>query len=88
MAKPKRHMVIEKCYATRMLVVYCDRHTEQSAEIKSIEGVNLVTIWEDKLWVYTDPRYDLDEIATEIEDMLTPIEVPKAFLEAMEDCDE
>ena len=81
MAKPKCAVVIEKLYSTRMLIIYCDHHAEQAIEIKSIEGVASVTIWEDRLWAYIDPRYDLDEVAAEIEVILTPVEIPEACLE-------
>jgi len=81
MAKPKCPVMIEKVYKTRKLIVYCDHHAEQAAEVKSIEGISSVRIWEDKLWAYVDPRYDLDEVAVEAEVMLTPIEIPEAFRE-------
>lgn len=80
MAKPRYAVVIKRCYAVRVLYIYCDHHEEQAAEVKSVEGVSGVTIWPEKLWAYVDPRYDLDEVADEIEVMLTPIEIPEAFL--------
>lgn len=81
MAKPKRAVVIEEIRAVGVLFIYCDHHVDQAAEVKSIEGISSVIIWEDKLWAYVDPRYDLDEVAAEVEAMLTPVEIPEAFLE-------
>ena len=73
MAKPKRDVLIETVLATRVLRVYCDRHEEQAAEVKSIEGVSGVTVWDHYLWVYVDPRYDLDEVAEEVKEVVSPV---------------
>lgn len=80
MAKPKRAVVIRKL-SVGVLWVYCEHHAEQAAEVGAIEGISAVTIWGDMLWVWVDPRYDLDEVAAEVEVMLTPVEIPEAFLQ-------
>lgn len=64
-----------------MLLIYCDNHANQASEIQSIEGVSSVTIWPTSLWAHIDPRYDLDEVASEVEEMLAPVEIPRAFLD-------
>lgn len=81
MAKPKYDVIIVKSPVTGVLRIYCSNHAQQASEIKSIEGVNLVSIYDDCLSTYVDPRYDLDEVAAEIENMLTPVEIPEAFLD-------
>jgi hypothetical protein len=80
MAKPKHDVVIVKSVSVGALRIYCSNHAQQASEIKSIEGVNLVGIYDDCLYAYVDPRYDLDEVTAEVENMLAPVEIPEAFL--------
>lgn len=82
MAKPKVKILVECDDNSRHIKVYCDNPTEAVWELKNIEGIQQViySLSFPCISVWCDPRYDREEIAQEIRDLLTA-EVPDAFRE-------
>lgn len=82
MAKQKRKVFIDVIFSSvGTLIVYCDRPREVISEVAGIEGVRDAFVgFDGRLLVLTDPRYDVQEVITEIEELLTA-EVPDVFRE-------
>lgn len=79
MAKPKKSVLIEKL--PNHLRVWCNNPTQWLSDLASIEGIIRV----DNLTggctiLHCDPRYDLSELAQEVEQLLMA-EVPEVFKE-------
>lgn len=76
MAKPTTEIKVErKAYGT--LFVWCD--DKYIEDLLKIEGINLHTRLNGDLHVIdVSPRYDIDAVITEIENLGAPI--PEAFL--------
>ena len=70
MATRKREVVVRRIYAAgkpinERLEVHADAEFKNA--IEQVEGVSLVIGDENWLYVETDPRYDTDEVAVDIE---------------------
>ncbi len=80
MAKPKQDIKVI-VYPPTLMQVWADDPKRATAEIVDIEGVNVVIGGsENPINAYLDPRYDINEVAKEIERLLLS-EVPKVFRE-------
>ena len=80
MAKPKRELIVKEI-PDNTIHIYCDNPEKVMAEIREIEGVNIVFLTSTlPVNVKIDPRYDLGEIAEEIRELLSA-EVPAVFRE-------
>ena len=83
MAKPKRKIVIgvHKSEVVPGMSIYIANPEDHMRDVSSVEGVLTVSLFSSRnsLMVTTDPRYDVSEIAQEIEELLTA-EVPDVFL--------
>lgn len=79
MAKLKQKVLV-RIRAEALLFVWCDNVANQIADMLSIEGVKSVFTSNSGgfLEVFTDPRYDTNELAVEIEKLLLA-EVPEEF---------
>lgn len=79
MAEQKQKVLV-RIMADALLYVWCDNAANQIADMLSIEGVELVFASNSGglLEVFTDPRYDLSELAIEIKELLLA-EVPEDF---------
>ena len=69
MATKKRNVVIDKIEIAQLLLVYADLALEDT--IAQVEGVHQVhTNPGSPYYVTPDPRYDIDEIAMDIENAI------------------
>lgn len=82
MAKPKQKILIEVFHRGGEMHIWSSDKEQDATTIKDIEGVDAVFTRQtmNLISVYVDPRYDINEIATEIEALLTA-EVPPIFRE-------
>lgn len=84
MAKPKQEVLVETIWEG-FLKIWANDPTSRLNEIRSIEGVEWV---EHKsgysIGVGIDPRYSTEEVAQEIEELLTA-SVPPVFTEVFEE---
>ena len=80
MAKPKTNLIINPHHNVGLIDIWCDNPTEVLREISQIEGVVNVAYFKHggNISAYIDPRYDIDEIAQEIKDLLSS-EIPDVF---------
>lgn len=79
MAKPKQKYLVEVYHGT-WIHVHCDNPEITKHEIEQIEGVEWVDPLNKVLSVWVDPRYDAQEVAQEIRELLSS-EVPEVFNE-------
>ena len=80
MAKPKQATLI-RAYTSNRITVWTNEVSRVIEEISEVEGINLVVSGNGSaIFLYTDPRYDVDEIADEIR-LLLSSEVPSVFRE-------
>lgn len=79
MAKPKVKVMVN-VRSNIIADVYTDNIDEAISEILSIEGVSSASVIVGRISVITDPRYDINEIAEEIKELLLS-EVPDVFKE-------
>ncbi len=77
MAKPKQEVLVE-VFAKSSLEVWAS--SVNVDEISSIEGILEVHKRTNNAFVTCDPRYDIEEIAQEVRDLLLA-EVPDVFKE-------
>lgn len=80
MANKKVDVIVKKVNDS-VIYVFCDDRARIAKELENISGISSIHIWSDRLdvWV-SDPRYDTDEVAQEIQELLTA-EVPDVFRE-------
>jgi len=79
MAKPKQEILVERYL--RSVSVWTNNPIGDFEEVSRIEGVDNVLICSgNHLHVCVDPRYDISEVADEIEALLTS-KVPDIFKE-------
>lgn len=77
MAKPKE--AVKVIVISTFLEVYVNDAAKWFDDVMSIEGVRRVLLeGKVEMTVFVDPRYDSDEVATEVRDLLTR-EVPQVF---------
>lgn len=83
MAKPKEKIKVILGIET-LIEIFIDDAPDWVRDVMSIEGVRKVVIGFDKtmMTIQTDPRYDLVEVADEIENLLIQ-EVPQIFKDDM-----
>ena len=80
MAKPKQDTLV-KVSPSGAVTVWTNDPKSATFEIADIEGVSFVVGGrKNPISVYLDQRYDINEVAKEIEQLLSS-EVPEAFLE-------
>lgn len=86
MAKPKVDYIVKVSIAIpEMIQVWCGNLSQAAMEIGQIEGITSVSIlFNERIEAMTDPRYDVNEIAQEIRDLLGA-EVPQLFKKSFED---
>lgn len=77
MAKPKRDLVIRDIAGVPH--VWCKNHESYAIKIQEIEGVQWVFADSAFLCVFVCPRYDIQDIIDEIEDIVLG-KVPDVFL--------
>jgi len=87
MAKPKISNLVEVLNATAtmgssVLHIWCDNPGQVIAEIARLEGIDNTMLFSNGKMIRAtiDPRYDAEEIAQEIRDLLAA-DVPEAFKE-------
>lgn len=77
MARPKKNVIVKVFGQTKLIDVWADNLV--ASEILSIEGVTQILAEKTLPWlIATDPRFDVNEVAAEIEALLSP-KVPEAF---------
>ena len=79
MAKPKVKIKVEIVNDTFITVWAKDAH-RHIPDVESIEGVHFASSSGRLMIIYTDPRYDVNEVAREIEQLLSA-EMPEVFRE-------
>ncbi len=79
MAKPKQNTLV-KVNPPDSIHVYTSQPEKEIAGIRAIEGVNSIIFISNPIFVYTDPHYNVNEIAEEIKDVLT-VNIPDVFRE-------
>jgi hypothetical protein len=78
MAKPKQSVLVNVC-SNHNIIVWTDHPERDIKDIAGIEGVTRATIYSgNPIFLSIDPRYSADEIAAEIENLLTA-EIPDVF---------
>jgi len=79
MAKPKKDVIVEVLH-NKSIRVWCNNPGQVVTELKTIEGITSILYLSTfgSIHLSTDPRYDISEIAQEIEELLTA-EVPDVF---------
>lgn len=76
MAKPQKEYHVEVMLKSKVISIWCDKRHWNDLTI--IEGIEQAFSMNNRLDLYIDPRYSIDEIANEIEELLSA-QVPDVF---------
>ena len=81
MAKPKYDVMVKVFRRDLLIQVWSDDPKMSAAKISGVEGINYVIGGPTSpVFAYLDPRYDINEVAEEIEEIFSS-EALKVFLE-------